>query len=283
MHDELTVFSAGKPADEDYLQNGFYSNSSVLEINNKVIIIDTPMLASHAQNIIKDLEGKKIEAIINTHGHLDHHLSNCLFETENIIQSKTTDAYLRSFKDYIGYYAGLTEYEPVIEEMKKLHVKYATIVYDESYDFLFEDTKIHLEHYGQSESEDASIAYVHDLKYLFTGDIVYHKVHPFIGNINVIDPWIGVLKKLLNYDCNLYIPGHGEPFEESSGIDEMIQYLEVFKNQFTFLMKKGYNNIEIKKNMELGRFNDYAMKKSFFEFSVDCCIKGYPQSANSSQ
>ena len=273
----LRVFSSGDPSDENYLKNGFYANSSVLEINNKIIIIDTPMLPLQAHYINKYCEGKKIEVIINTHGHPDHHLSNCLFETENIIQNSATNSYLRSFKNFIGYYAGLAEYEPIIDEMKKLHVSYATVVYDEYYDFLFEDTRIHLEYYGETESRDASIVYVHDMNYLFTGDIVYHKVHPFIGNINRIDNWIEALNRLLKYKCDLYIPGHGEPFDDSSGIDEMIQYLELFKSQFTYLMKKGYNN-EIKKHMDLCQFNGYSMEKSFFEFSIDCCINGYPKS-----
>lgn len=276
----LVVFSGGVPSDESYLKNGFYANSSVISINKNKVIIDTPMLPSIAEPIVKYCNGSNIDSIINTHGHLDHHLTNCLFKAGKIIQSKTTNSYLKGFENYVDYYDGLKEYEPVIDEMKQLELKHADVVFEDKLLYEVDGCVLVLENIGEGESRDSTIVYIPSLKYLFLGDLVYCRVHPFIGGVGRISNWVSALERMKQYDCSLYIPGHGDVFSSITEIEEMINYLEDFSSDFIRLVDEGMTKEVIKKTMRAGNKYNYAMKSSFFRFSVDCCIDGYPKSTS---
>jgi glyoxylase-like metal-dependent hydrolase (beta-lactamase superfamily II) len=242
-------------------------------------VIDTPMLEHLAEPVLRAANGMLLEYVINTHGHLDHHLTNCLFSPQEIVQSAATKEYLSSFDNYIEYYLGLEEYQPITADLKKLHIMPATMEIHNEAKLPFGKTVLEIHFVGAGETTDNLVVFFPKERALFTGDLVYHKVHPFIGNLEKISGWIQALDNLRAFDARLYVPGHGRPFFGEEGLDRQIAYLECFADQFTHFCQKGMTAKEIKGSLNLERFGFYAMKDSFFEFTVDCLVSGYPSSS----
>ncbi|MDD2772211.1 MAG: MBL fold metallo-hydrolase [Elusimicrobiales bacterium] len=273
----IRIFPKHIPNDKNYLRNGFFANTAIVFGSKKIALIDTPMLQSLTNSIFKRLNGRVPDYIINTHGHLDHHLTNCCFNSKTIIQSQEMAACLKKQDDYIGYYCGLKEYKPVACELRKLSVMPAGIKVKRTLKVSLGDIHLDIQFIGAGETADNLVIFIPEHKILFAGDLIYHKVHPFIGDINKIPEWIAALKSLEKFKADIIVPGHGKP-GCANAIAEQIQYLEYFSQQFSKLCDAGQSAETIKKKLALGKFSGYKMRKTFLEFSIDCLIAGYPQS-----
>lgn len=272
------MFRGGAPSDRDYLRNGFFANSSLITCRGEAAIVDTPMLSPLAEPVLASLAGRPLHYLINTHGHLDHHLTNVLFSAAEIVQSEATARYLASFEDYIAYYLGLAEYQPVADELRKLRIVPATRQIREPQVLPLGDTIIEVHPVQAGETADSLVAFLPEARILFVGDMVYHEVHPFVGDIDRIEGWIQALEWLKGFDSAWCIPGHGQPFQGKAGFDQQIRYLETFSAQFQHLRGKCDTPKELKRAFDLGPLTSFAMRKTFLEFSLDCLMKGYPPS-----
>lgn len=279
---QVEVFSPGAPSDNRYLEHGFFANSSLVHSGASALLIDTPMLGSLARPVVERCARVDLAAVINTHGHLDHHLTNCLFSPRQIVQSSATAGYLRRFDDYVGYYLGLAEYRPVAEQLAQLRLVPADLEVESHGQLRVGDLDVELHVIGAGESADSMVVVVPQISTMFTGDLVYCGVHPFIGDLRRIPGWVAALHGLEKLGCRRFVPGHGAPFESTAGISQMVAYLERFAEEVEPLMDKGLTAAEIKARIDLGPFAGHAMPEAFLRFSLECLCTGYPKSVKQS-
>lgn len=276
---QIEVFAPGAPSDELYLEHGFFANCSLISGGPCTALIDTPMLGSLAQPLVERCARLDLAAVINTHGHLDHHLTNCLFSPGRIVQSAATVRYLQRFDDYVGYYLGLAEYRPVAAQLAQLRLVPADLEVESHSQLHVGDLEFGLHVIGAGESADSMVVVVPQLSTVFTGDLVYNGVHPFIADLQRVPGWIAALQELEKLGCRYFVPGHGAPFESSLGLRHMVAYLDRFASEVEPLLCKGLGATEIKARIDLGPFAGYAMQEAFLAFSLECLCSGYPKSA----
>ena len=108
--------------------------------------------------------------------------------------------------------------------------------------------------------------YIPEQKTLFTGDLVFNKMHPWLGNGDP-DNWIDVLDKLKSLNPSYVIPGHGEVADATS-ITTMQDYIRKLADMAQKLVKQQIPTEEISnqpvpdmlKNWQLDSFFSYNLQ-----------------------
>ncbi len=169
-------------------------NSGVLLTDSAVVVIDTKMGgdAEKLYNLARSKAGPKKIIVVNTHYHGDHVKGN---------------RYYKGCDIYIGAYDQkflLDDLGP--ENMPNHFVKDSLIL------FLGNET-LCLYNLGPAHTWNDMIVLLKNRKVLFTGDLIFNKVNPFLvkkSGANV-DQWIGALDRMMKMEgIDKVIPGHGE-------------------------------------------------------------------------
>jgi cyclase len=174
-------------------------NSGVLLTDSALVVIDTKMGgdAEKLYNLAKTKAGTKKIIVINTHYHGDHVKGNRFY--------KGCAIYLGSYDQKFL----LDDIGP--ENMPNQFVKDSLILN-------LGNEMVCLYNLGQAHTRNDMVVLLKNRKVLFTGDLVFHNVNPFVmreSGANV-DKWIGALDYLMNIpDIVMVIPGHGEPGDKA--------------------------------------------------------------------
>jgi glyoxylase-like metal-dependent hydrolase (beta-lactamase superfamily II) len=192
------------------------------------MVVDTLTSANEGRgllNAIKKLTNKPIKYVANTHYHLDHALGNCIFAKEGAIiiahenvrgSSKRAAKTIKNPESY-----GMTKedmkgtvfIEPDICFAKRIYVDLGGIV-------------VELFYPGASHNNSSVAAYIKKDNVLFTGDMLFNKCHPFIGEGDLAS-WEKVLDRISKINASVIIPGHG-PLANKKDIEDMKEYIRKF-------------------------------------------------------
>jgi glyoxylase-like metal-dependent hydrolase (beta-lactamase superfamily II) len=177
-------------------------NSGILVTDKAVVVIDTKM-GGDAESLFKlareKAKGKTI-LVINTHYHGDHVNGNHFYKGSRI---------------YIGNYnRAFLQKEVDSDDMPTDFVK-DSLVLD-----LGNET-IMLYDLGQAHTFHDMVVYLKNRKVLFSGDLIFHHINPFLKNESGadVDKWMAALTVILNkFELEKVVPGHG-----ATGGKEMVQ------------------------------------------------------------
>ena len=193
-------YSETKVSINDYTQIsiGFGGNSGIIEMSDKIVIIDTKITKSAEDfyNSILHLIKKKPVIIINTHLHHDHTGGNYLYNADTI---------------YIGNYTNKMWNNAVTQENQINKLNYRKIK-----DIItIKDKNITLDiiPVGNGHTTNDIVVYYREEKLLFTGDLLFNKYHPFLDENNNTNPesWKNIIDSIINnYEIDIIIPGHGQ-------------------------------------------------------------------------
>jgi glyoxylase-like metal-dependent hydrolase (beta-lactamase superfamily II) len=182
-------------------------NSGVLVADSAVVVIDTKMGgdAEKLYNLAKSKAGNKRIIVVNTHYHGDHVKGNRLYKGSDI---------------YIGAYDQNFLLEDVGPDNMPNHFVKDSLVMN------LGDEVMCLYNLGQAHTWNDMVVLLKNRKVLFTGDLVFHNVNPFLvkkSGANV-DKWIGALDRMLKIpDIGMVVPGHGESGDKTM-IESMRNY-----------------------------------------------------------
>jgi len=177
-------------------------NSGILVTDKAVVVIDTKM-GSDAEGLFKLAREKaagKTILVINTHYHGDHVNGNHFYKGSRIYIGNYDRAFLQK------------EVDP--DDMPTDFVKDSTIL------DLGNET-IMLYDLGQAHTFHDVVVYLKNRKVLFSGDLIFHHINPFLKNESGadVDKWMAALNVLLNkFELKKVVPGHG-----TIGGKEMVQ------------------------------------------------------------
>jgi glyoxylase-like metal-dependent hydrolase (beta-lactamase superfamily II) len=186
-------------------EDGWCVNSHIVETATELVVVDAQYMLTYAQEVVAYAAslGKPITRLYVTHFHPDHVLGAAAFSSP-IYALASVAAKIGAVGDRVA----AEEHEkhgdviPTRAERPDHIVSPGTAVIDGvRFEFL------HLEH---AETEDALMVGLPDHGVLITQDLIYDKVHVFIGE-HAFESWAAALQgtQALNYDTLL--PGHGSP------------------------------------------------------------------------
>jgi glyoxylase-like metal-dependent hydrolase (beta-lactamase superfamily II) len=270
----------GRIADNVYYFAGFEDDigAGFILTEKGIVVIDTTMLPTSAKTFLGIIEAlypdKQISAIINAHIHRDHHFGNETFikrfpKAEIIAHEK----FLQTLKGWAAQSgedisksfpkrlmqkadARTVYYRPYLQ-MINVILPSKTIPSDTT--LKFGSTTIQLLH-TPGHTEDLVTVYLPKEKILFASDSIYPtKTMPvlFMGHP---DDWIRSLRKLLNLDIKVLLPGHGLiPENPHDEIKRHIEKLTYVKNGVIETLKKSERSMtfsQIEKNVDFLKGRD---------------------------
>jgi quinoprotein relay system zinc metallohydrolase 1 len=219
---------------------GAIANISILDTTAGAVIIDTG--PSHKFGdalaiVAKDLTGKPVARVYNTHFHPDHVLGNQAFEPEKIAAPKGV---VDGLKDLGNAFAD-NMYKTAGDWMRGTEVVLpGTILTSEVEDF--GDRRIRpMAMRGHTASDLVLFDELSGI--LFTGDLVFLDRAPTTPHAD-IERWRITLANLGSIPSALIVPGHGPAEASVRGIEQTRQWLEAVEQIIRDAFEKGLDVTE---------------------------------------
>jgi glyoxylase-like metal-dependent hydrolase (beta-lactamase superfamily II) len=170
----------GSPANQNFI-----SNAGFVVARDGVVVIDTlgsPALARRLVKKIAAVTPKPVTHVILTHYHADH-----IYGLQVFKQLGT---------DLAPWVDGSVQLVPADRWL------------DGSTTLELAGTRFVVEQVGPSHTPEDLAIYVPSERVLFAGDLIFSGRLPFVGKANS-DQWITALNRLLGFDAQVVVPGHG--------------------------------------------------------------------------
>lgn len=276
-------FLIWKPASERaWCAVGSGGNSTLLKGDKAAVLIDCknapygPCLRRESLRRVPSLA-----MVVNTHHHGDHTGGNHAFsaDIEIVAHDKCTDRVLGQMNRYISQMkeaaTQLSEGDgPVIKRVREEALAlYKRVEKLKETDFSPRTTfsatrqidlpgiKATMHHLGAGHTDNDLVIHAHDRNLLVVGDLLFHKMHPFVDAASGadIDGWQSSLRKCLDL-CNartIVVGGHGD-VADAAAIKTQIAYFDKLREFVEQAMKEGKTRGEIGA-MRMPGFGGYGL------------------------
>jgi cyclase len=219
-------------------------NSALIELDDGVLVVDShskPSAARVLLGLVRELTGKPVRYVVNTHFHWDHWQGNEVYPgaypgVEVITSAITREALVtrglaRIQDDRRGGPAELAslraalaaadsadaraaiqsdirQAEAYLAELESLRPALPTMAFDQTMRIFRHDREIQLLYLGRAHTEGDVFVYLPREKVLVTGDAVIGWT-PYMGDGYPQD-WVGTLDRAAGLDVTQLIMGHGD-------------------------------------------------------------------------
>jgi cyclase len=228
------------------------SNSGVIVGHEAAVVVDALMVPSMTRQFvaaIKKTTRKPVGQLINTHHHLDHTGGNRFFKGATIVASeKCREALVPGFPPV----PLLQRFMPrFAREFPLLKVALPAVTFESRMVIRDGGREIHLWHPGvPAHTAGDAIVFLPTERVLFAGDIAFHYVTPlaFQGHVG---NWIKAADRLLDYDADVIVPGHG-PIGTKSDLRRMRDYLALVRREARKRFDAGMPEEAAARDIKLG-------------------------------
>ncbi len=196
----------GSPANQNFI-----SNAGFIVTPAGVVVVDalgSPALARRLLAEIARVTQQKVTHVIVTHYHADHIYGLQVFADSGarIVAHQAAREYLNSDTARLRLQASRTELAPWIDEQTRL--VQATDWIDGRRELVVGGIELVVQPVGPAHTPDDLVVYVPSRRVLYAGDLVFRNRIPFVGEADSRN-WIASLEKLLAFDAQVVVPGHG--------------------------------------------------------------------------
>ena len=243
LYQEITTLESEQlTADLHVVQaGGINGNVAALATADGAVVVDTMTFRAQGARIrelAERLAGGPVQAVINTHYHLDHSHGNPGFPSgTHVVATQRTLEYMLDFD--AGYWSGDnagTLPNDTFEAERELRIGGKTI------------RTLHL---GRGHTGgDLVVLFVED-RILHLGDLLFNGRYP---NIDLeaggsVEAWIGTLDRALELDFDRVIPGHG-PVTDRGGIERFQRFL---REVWEIARQAAGEGLSLERTQELAR------------------------------
>jgi len=204
----LSVESLSKDV---HVIRGVGGNTTVLNTDEGAVVIDSmtfKMQGSLLKEKVKELTGKEVALLINTHYHLDHTHGNPGFSSDiQIVSTARTLSHLKTLdaQSWQG------------DDAKSL----PNDTFTDRRRFSFGNKTVTLIHPGRGHTDGDLIVHLEEDKTLVMGDLFFNKHYP---NIDLeaggsVQAWPTTIDNSLKLSFDTVIPGHGDTSDRNGLID----------------------------------------------------------------
>jgi glyoxylase-like metal-dependent hydrolase (beta-lactamase superfamily II) len=204
---EISLTRSGETCIHTYTapEEGWCVNSHIVETENMLVVVDAQYMlpCAHEVTAYAATLGKPVERLYLTHFHPDHILGASAFACP-LYALDAVAKQIASVGDRIAREEHTKHPHAIPTRAERPnHIVAPGIEVIDAIRFEF----LHLR---QAETEDALMIGLPDHGILITQDLIYNRVHVFIGE-HAFDKWAAALQRTeaLHYDT--FLPGHGSP------------------------------------------------------------------------
>ncbi len=200
------VSALGSPANQNFI-----SNAAFVVTPAGVVVIDalgSPALAVRLIAEIRKITPQPITHVIVTHYHADHIYGLQAFKAlgAHIIAHRAAREYLYSETARLRLEASRQELAPWVDAQTRLVEADEWIEGDK--ELMVGGVRFQIKPVGPSHTPEDLVTYLPQEKVLFAGDLVFRSRIPYVGQADSRH-WIVALDKLLAFDAQVIVPGHG--------------------------------------------------------------------------
>jgi len=257
-------------------------NAGIVDLGDKTIIFDSflsPFVADEIPEIVKKLNLSPIQYVVNSHWHNDHIRGNQIFSSEIDIISTTRTAELIKIKEpgeiaaeknyapkRLAYYDSLLnayqgdstdrEYQNIlmwqpyftalVETNSIIETRLPNVFVDQEKVIKGSKREARLITKGKGHSESDLILFLPDEKIVFTGDLVFIEMHPYLPD-GFTDEWKTYLNYIESLGIEKLVPGHGR-VGNANDLKIMTEYIEMIEKESGNMIE---NNIPIEQIMQI--------------------------------
>jgi glyoxylase-like metal-dependent hydrolase (beta-lactamase superfamily II) len=220
------------------------ANAGIIDNGKETIIFDTflsPEVAEEFQKVVDHYGLSPIAYVVNSHAHNDHIRGNQVFPEEvDIIATRRTaelidlwekegipaereyapplvayyDSLLHHFpgdtleREYQKIQMWLPYYEVLAESHLKVKTRLPNLIMADSLSLDGPERKVILLAKGAGHTESDLVLYLPEDGILFSADLVFHDMHPYLGH-GFPEDLLAYLEFLESLDFTTLVPGHG--------------------------------------------------------------------------
>lgn len=273
-----------------------WSNSGLIVDGDQTLLIDTLFDLQITREMLDTMEravpaAKKIDTVINTHGNGDHCYGNALVESAEIIGTRgcvedllespaSRNALLMragQWVDAMGVAGrllgralgavGINQVNllneavglarPALSDFEFAGIKTVppNRVFEGELEIHVGDKRVLIVELGPAHTRGDAVVFVPDDKTLFTGDLLFKDAHPIIWE-GPVSNWIAALQRLLDWDVETVVPGHGV-IGDKTGLREMLHYLETLSTEARRRFEAGMSVDEAIRDISLHEFRGW--------------------------
>jgi glyoxylase-like metal-dependent hydrolase (beta-lactamase superfamily II) len=189
----------------------FISNAAFVVTEDRVVVLDalgSPALAEEFIAEIRRVTPLPIRHVIVSHYHADHIYGLQVFKAlgAEIIAHELARDYLTSDTARLRLQASREELFPWVDETTRVVPADRWLAGDVT--LTLGGTEFRIVHAGPAHTLEDLVVYLPQRKLLLAGDLVFRARVPFVGQADS-GAWIKALDKLLAFDTEVIVPGHG--------------------------------------------------------------------------
>jgi len=268
-------------------------NAGIIDLGDEALVFDcfiSPKAARDLKKAAEELTGNEVKYVINSHFHSDHIRGNQVFDGAQIIATqKTKELIEKTESEKLEYEKNIVDdrikaaREEIdgetdsqkVEEHKMWLIYYEAI--KESFDEyktvlpnkIVKDTlilqgvdrKLILFSRGKGHTEDDMVLLLPDDNILFTGDLLFIKSHPWLGD-GFLNEWVDYLIELKKLNVKHIVPGHG-PVGNNQHLDKMISYIQTVTNIVDDAIANNLSKEDLKLTAIPDDFDDWLLSRFF--------------------
>jgi cyclase len=269
-------------------------NAGFVDLGKEVIVFDSFLSIAAARDFkeaIREMTGKPVRWLVNSHSHNDHIRGNQVFvpgasilssaairddlvnhgreqadaeqsyATERVslyqgmLEESRSDTEREDAKMWLGYFKAMAESYP------DLKITPPDLVFKDSITIYGNKRAVKLIEFQQGHMESDIVLYLPEEQILFTGDLVFIEMHPYLADG---DP-LGLKKtltKLLEWPVEIVVPGHGRVGNKDD-IQVMIDYIDMTGSMAEKLKKQGKKPEDISNEDIPEPFRDWLFSMFF--------------------
>ncbi len=245
MFDQSRVLYNSKHFDQKELSKGVYaavasesgyavSNAGIIDLGEETLVFDSflnQQAAIDLQKATKELTGREVDYLVNSHYHNDHIRGNPVFNRSKIFSSTKTRELLATsgieelkddvqnapkalhdFEEYADksdkdYVSRLNYYRSIVDSLPTAQLILPNATFETK--MTFHGSKRSAELFAlRGHTKSDSVLYLPEDRIAFLGDLLFVSFHPYLADGNPEELLIS-LAKVKSWNIEYAVPGHG--------------------------------------------------------------------------
>ena len=251
-----------------------YSNAGLISDGGECLLVDTLFDLDLTADMLAKMRAavpaaRHIDRLVNTHANGDHTFGNQLVGAREIIASAACkeeveelppETLVQMMRDW----RALGEAGAFLHEVMGSRFAFTEAIvstppnrtFDRSLSLQVGGKAIELVNVGPAHTRGDTLVHVPGDRTVYTGDILFVKGHPIVW-AGPVDNWIAACDRILGWDVETVVPGHG-PITDKSGVRALKTYLEYIKREARRRYDAGMGLEEAVRDISLKDFADWG-------------------------